>query len=180
MKNSTLILLLNHKIFIFLLSILFLGSSFSGKAQSAQMDSSATKFSHQLGIAAGFTTAYGLSYKLGVKNFYFQTTFTPYKTEYSTRLASGTSVLYVFDKFSRTNLLFYCSNALYLKVYKDFDIQTKRYFRYSYLTINTGLGFGFERKLSKNFRFTTMFGYAGYDSFKRINLTGEVGLFFKF
>ncbi len=45
--------------------------------------------------------------------------------------------------------------------------------------INNGVGIGMELVAGKHIGFNFMGGYAGYDSFNTINLTGEIGIFFK-
>ncbi len=45
---------------------------------------------------------------------------------------------------------------------------------------NNGLGIGIEFLIFKRVSFNLMGGYASYDAFREINVTGETGLFYKF
>jgi len=152
------------------------------------------KFKHSLGLAAGFTTGYGLSYRFIPKKFGAQIAFAPYKGENESRYSIGLTFIYKIIESRRANLFIYQGNHLLLKSEEySQPIYTPNYNGYgnygytSYETItrddnkiNNGIGIGMELKSGDHIGFNFMAGYAGYDSFKTINVTGEFGLFFNF
>ncbi len=51
--------------------------------------------------------------------------------------------------------------------------KTEQYF-------NNGIGFGIEIIMAKRISLNLMAGYAFYDNFRKLNITGETALYYKF
>jgi hypothetical protein len=164
--------------------ILFIHPRVSGQ----QADS--VKHKHAIGIGAGFTTAYGLSYRYTPSRLGVQVNFAPFKNDYVTSVSSGVTFLYTLIPGNVASLFLYQGNHYYYKretiYFEDatknistpgksnfYDTSTDSY-------INNGVGFGIELLFAKQVGFNLMAGYASYVNFTQINITGEVGLYFKF
>ena len=146
-------------------------------------------YKHALGVAAGLTTGYGLSYRYYIHRFAFQLTFAPYsrKDNYSVytnkelRLNTGLGFLFNLVEGEKSNLFLYQSNYLYYSkfsstrggLYPGTNESTENYF-------NNGLGLGIEFIIVKKASLNFQAGYAGYHNFETIDFTGELGLFYKF
>jgi len=156
-----------------------------------------TNFKHSLGLAAGFTTGYGLSYRFIPKKIGAQIVFAPYKTEYESQYSIGLTFIYKIIESRRASLFIYQGNHLLLKsedgqIYSQGSGYYDGFGNYIYPTttvtnttiktnkINNGIGIGMELKAGEHVGFNFMVGYASYDAFKTINVTGEFGLFFNF
>ncbi len=153
--------------------------SLSLNAQENTENSQRINYKHGLGMAAGATTGWGLSYRYCPSRFSVQATFSPYKNEYSTSVSAGIAFLYNLVETKSTSFFLYEGN----------------HFRYnhtapdpnnSFITEgnnsqwNNGIGIGIEFLMFKRVSFNLMAGYASYDMFRMINVTGETGLYYKF
>jgi hypothetical protein len=127
---------------------------------------------HALGVAAGFTTGYGLSYRFFPNKFGVQTTFAPYSDNNRATYSIGLTLLYKISESENINLLLYQGNQYYYNKNKDNNTVSK-YF-------NNGLGIGIEFIIQKRFSCNFMGGYAGYENFNKVNFTAEVALYYKF
>lgn len=140
---------------------------------------------HALGLAAGGTTGFGLSYLYMPDRLCFQVAFLPYKDQYSTFISTGLTFIYRLREGEKLNFLLYQGN--------HFISRTETNYTYNPTTstsvaggktttsgFNNGVGLGFEFFLSENVAFNLMGGYAGYNNFERITITGEGALFYKF
>lgn len=140
-----------------------------------------TNLKNALGVGAGFTTGYGLSYRYIPKRFGVQANFTPLKNDTETRFSVGVTFLYRLIETEKTNLYLYQGNHyLYSKEKHPYDYYSYRVPDKVDKYFNNGLGIGIEFIILKRVSFNLMGGYAGYDDFNRIGFTGETGLFFKF
>ena len=151
----------------------------------AQTENSPSKSKYAVGIAAGFTTGYGLSYRYQSTKFGTQITFAPYKNPDKFSLDLGLTFLYKLASYENVELFLYQGNhfsrttnyATYndVSIFDVFNSNTnpQKYF-------NNGLGLDIEIALNKHAGFHIMAGYAGYKNFRSINITGETALFFKF
>ncbi len=147
------------------------------------------KFKHFIGVGAGFTTGYGVSYRYVPDNLGIQFNVAPYysRNDNST-VSAGITLL---DKLKESNdhrLLFYFSNSiLYQKKYYGGSYNYIPYYP-TYIqpyttqtsTFNTGVGLDlqFFNNVSP-FVFDLMGGFGAYDSFQRITFTGEFALYYK-
>lgn len=158
--------------------ILFSIIGFSnGQNDSKSMDT--VNFKHSLGIGAGFTTGLGMSYRFAINKFKIQTTFAPIKDDYSTDIHLGITAIFRLIESEYTNFYLYQGN------YFHYDKLNNDNYSYSSRdevekTWNHGIGVGIEFVIVKRIGLNLMAGYAGYDSFDRIGLTGETGLYYIF
>ncbi len=133
-----------------------------------------TDYKHAFGVAAGFTTGYGLSYRFTPNKFGIQATFAPYVDNEREMFSIGITFLYIIVKAENLNLFLYQGNQyFYNKKKLTTPIEVNEYF-------NNGIGIGLEFTFQKRFGFNIMGGYAGYEDFNKINFTGETALFFRF
>ena len=149
-------------------------------AQEKNDSSVASPGEHELGVAAGFTTGYGLSYRYSPSDFGIQATFAPFKNNTLVRYSAGLTFMYRLVEGEKTHLFLYQGNHfLYRrqrpgKYYpRTNQERIRRYF-------NNGLGFGFQFIIVDRVEFSLMGGYGAFDDFERYNLTGEAGLFYRF
>jgi len=153
-----------------------------GLSNHAQTENSPSKSKYAVGIAAGFTTGYGLAYRYQSNKFGTQITFAPYKDSEKSHVSLGVTFLYKLMSFEKAELFIYQGNHYsstrnqtvydYATSYDD-DKNPQKYF-------NNGLGLDFEIAINKQVGFHIMGGYAGFKNFRAINITGETALFFKF
>lgn len=158
------------------------------RVSGQQTDS--VKHKHAIGIGAGFTTAYGLSYRYTPSRFGVQVNFAPFKNDYVTSVSTGVTFLYTLIPGNVASLFLYQGNHYYYKretlYYEDAtkNISAPGKSNFSETStdsyVNNGVGFGIELRFAKQVGFNLMAGYASYVNFTQINITGEVGLYFKF
>lgn len=136
---------------------------------------------HELGVAAGFTTAYGLSYRFWPCELGFQAAFAPFKNNTTVRYHAGLTLMYRLLEGENTHLFLYQGNhfryvrqrpGIYVTPIQERDA-TRRYF-------NNGLGIGFEFVIVDRVELSLMGGYGAFENFQRFNVTGEAGLFYRF
>jgi hypothetical protein len=142
-------------------------------------------YKYGIGGGAGFATGYGLSFRYMPKKFGGQINFAPYKTKETERYSIGITMLYTLIESKVSNLYLYQANHYYYNsqmnyVYdpskpnsQDMERVTEAYF-------NNGLGFGIEIIMAKRIGLNLMAGYAFYDNFNQLNVTGEAALYYKF
>lgn len=153
-----------------------------GMAQDSESSTTNT-LNHSLGVAAGFTTGYGLSYRFQPNKFGVQVVFGPSGSSNRQRFSSGLTFLYRLKEHKNLNLFVYQGNHyLYTHeeqyYYVDYD---RGYTKYQTThQFNNGAGFGFEFVFVDVVSLNFMVGYASYDLFNHINLTAETGLYYKF
>lgn len=160
-----------------------------------------SKFRHELGIAAGFTTGFGPAYRLWLNRFGAQVCFTPINDGNMELYSAGLSFLFSLAKTETSNFYLYqgnhflsqtqyhsgtyeysyqqdgSGNVSYVTIYKPAYTDKKDYF-------NNGFGIGIElfhkdRNISP-FGFNLQCGLASYRNFTRSNFTGEIALMYKF
>ena len=173
------------------IALLFVGSNLHSQFQAnytpENNDKKITK--HALGLAAGFTTGYGLSYQYThIEDFTIQLTFSPYKDETSTLISSGLTFIYRIKKGDNLNFFLYQGNHFlvdrYIDVISTFDPLTGALITTSETPVNddrlnNGIGIGFEFFLGENVLLNLMGGYAARDNFNELGPTGEIGLFYR-
>ncbi|MFZ4400235.1 MAG: hypothetical protein ACOYO1_09390 [Bacteroidales bacterium] len=156
---------------LILIPLLFLSLLLGTNSVKAQDDN---ECKHGLGVAAGFTTGYGLSYRYIPKKFGGQLTFAPYMDKNRAMYSIGLTFLYRLVENESINLFLYQGNQYYYN--KDKTTNPEDVNKYW----NNGIGIGVEFIFQKRFSFNVMGGYAGYENFNSINFTAETALFFKF
>ena len=134
---------------------------------------------HSLGVGAGFTTGIGMSYRYSFNRFKIQATFAPISDNYSVNYHAGLTALYSLIDAKNTIFYLYQGNYFHYEKYKNYNsfYGVKERIRRDW---NHGLGIGIEFIILKRIGFNLMGGYALYDSFDRIGITGETGLYYMF
>ena len=164
-------------------------AAFSQAADEAKIP----HYKYAIGIGAGFSTGYGLSFRYTPSKFGLQANFAPYYSETVKTYSGGITFLYTLIEARTTNLFIYQGNHYYSNStveYRDTVSQiyyssdpdlpnvvkektTESYF-------NNGIGFGIEIIIAKRIGFNLMAGYGFYVNFTQVNVTGEAGLYYKF
>lgn len=173
------------KIKIFVLCFAFFSISSVSAEENKEKVENSREFNHGVGIAAGFVTGYGLSYRYLTRKYILQFTFAPYIEGENATISTGAAILkniYIGD----TSKLFAYSGVHYWyhkyteKISED-DVVLKGQWTDKWL--NIGIGPGFEFSLTNNVVLDIMAGYAVYvsnTSYPRLNFTGEAALYFYF
>ena len=145
------------------------------------------KYKWGLGLGAGFTTGYGLSVSYHPKRDGVQLNFLPYLDNYGDKQLICVGLAYMHDFYNNPyiNTYIYVSSSLtynknigsfnpfpFSKYDNDEDKQ--------HTAFNSGIGVGFEGNTQKRITVNVMLGYAQYNSFKQLFLTGEISLHYKF
>jgi len=143
-----------------------------------------SKFRHALGVGAGFTTGYGLSYRLYKGKFGAQVNFAPFKDSYTTNISTGLTFLFNLAETKHTSFYLYQGNHYRLHRYQDYyNSSFGEPFYYGMATehlLNVGAGIGLEMILFKHLSFNLMTGFATYNNFEELNMTAETGLYYRF
>lgn len=140
-----------------------------------------------VGAAAGFSTAYGLSFRYWPAKLGIQLTTAPYISKYDTQISFGATVLNTIKQDDRIRLFIYFGNhILYEKWDYSYDIYSNSDIS-KYTTWIMGAGPGFEFTILRKMSFNLMFGLASYSNFNAnnendwmLNMTAETGLYYKF
>ncbi|MDD4031975.1 MAG: hypothetical protein PHG29_06510 [Prolixibacteraceae bacterium] len=162
------------KISLLLISLLVFQGSLL--AQSRGNQTIRAKYAHSLGVAAGETTGYGISYRYWPEKFGVQGTFSPYSDEWGSNYSVGVSLLYKIVQTEKVNFFLYQGNH-YLYTREKYDNNDYEIVNNHF---NNGIGFGVEFIILKRVSLNLMGGYAGFENFRRIGFTGETGLYFMF
>lgn len=159
------------------------------KAQTEKLTTEEPVFKHAIGAGIGYITGYGLSYRYTPNKFGVQVNFAPYHSTDLDRYSVGVTFMYTMVKNRISSLYLYQGNHYYYNsemVYVYETDPTKPYNpnppkqRITDGYVNNGLGFGIEVTIAKRIGFNLMGGYAVYNNFKNVNLTGETALYYKF
>ncbi len=169
------------------------GQSLEATAQ----DSISKKFTHDIGIAGGFTTGVGLSYRVWHGKWGAQLAFAPINTGDFEFYSVGFSYMLALKANNMNRFFLYQGNHFVSLVnYTQASIEYNytngvgvpgttipaktegnRYF-------NNGFGFGYEffenEGKPAQFGFSLQAGLAAYQNFTRANLTGEASLMYRF
>lgn len=177
MKEISKILLVSF-IYIFFLSI-------PVSAQSTNEQEPLLKYKYGVGGGAGFATGYGLSFRYVPKRFGAQVNFAPFKNSETTRYSLGATFLYMLNENKSTNFYLYQANHFYYDssiqfIYDPNNPSGTSTQRVTDSYFNNGLGFGVEIIIAKRVGLNFMAGYAAYDNFNGLNVTGELALYYKF
>lgn len=138
-------------------------------------------YTHNLGFAAGFTTGYGLSYRFWPKKLGVQITFAPFNNDEISQYSAGLTLFWRLAETNCADLFIYEStHFFYRQEYESYAFYNFHEDSPIRRQVNCGFGAGVEFKLGKRVGYDLMIGYAGYRGFKKVNLTAETGLYFKF
>lgn len=151
---------------------------------SAQDNPDEVKYRYGIGGGAGFTTGYGLSFRYLPKRFGAQINFAPYSDSRTDRYSVGITFLYTLIEGRVSSLFLYQGNHYYYNsdLWYNYDplAGTDFLVRSTESYVNNGLGFGIDITIAKRIGLNLMTGYAFYDNFNKLNVTGEAALFYKF
>ena len=139
-----------------------------------------TRYSHNLGFAAGFSTGYGLSYRFTPNRFGLQATFAPYTDSDQTRISAGLTFLYFLFQAGKSALFLYQGNHVMHRSYDAYVSYGSPAERMHETESVHGLGIGMEFIFGQRVGLNLMGGYALYDDPEGIGFTGEAGLYYKF
>ena len=137
-------------------------------AQEETTGSDILKSKHELGIAAGFSTGFGISYRYFPCDFGAQLTFAPIVDGNSTLISSGLTFMYRIIETEKSKFFLYQGNHLLYEKRRTVD-----------KNLINSLGIGIELVINNRVGINLMGGFAGYESFTQLSMTGEVGLFYK-
>lgn len=151
-------------------------------------------FRHELGLAAGMTTAYGLGYRVWKGNWGAQVVTAPYKTIQVERYVAGATILYSLGYSDVYRFFIYQSNRYssttrYYPVMVYYDSNTGQDIIFTQPSQKSkgwahGLGLGYEVFFRSSrqipFGFSFMTGWGAFDQFRQSNLTVEAALLYKF
>ena len=182
MKKKSFLLLLT-------ISLFFSGKSIYGQ-DSAKVKTNNPNYKFGIGLGAGYTTGYGLSFKYLPTKFGAQINFAPYKSDNTERCSVGLTFIYTLITAKKTNLYIYQGNHYYYNsvLYRSYVNSSDPFSNYQTYTthrtttsyINNGLGIGARLFLGNRFELNLMTGYAFYNNFQNINLTAEAALYYRF
>jgi len=160
-------------LFIILLSLVF--------KLSAQDNSDSTnnngikKFRSEIGVAAGSTTGFGLSYRQFYKDFGVQLTFCPIELNKEALIfSSGVAFIYHIQQSKKLNFFVYQGNMM--------NIVREYYSNGAYSVsdgFSNGIGLGLEIIKLEKVGINLMCGYAYYHLSEHFSMTGEIGFFYK-
>ncbi len=166
-----------------ILSAIGLCTVLLSNAQTPEPTPSVTVYKHHIGVAAGFTTGYGLSYRYMHSRWGVQATFAPLVSEDYAQISLGLSPIYRIIESQYSNLFFYQGNHfLYEKnTYEVWNEngQSSEPVTFEDYRYNAGIGLGIEILMLKRVSINLMAGYALYDM-TELNMTGELGLYYRF
>jgi len=138
-------------------------------------------FKNSIGIGAGFTTGFGLSYRYVPKKIGFQLNFAPYFTDYgkNSTVSVGVTILNKIVEGKSSNLYLYLANHYFMTRESVISHSGTEYNSADDIW-NTGFGLGFEFNTKKRVVLNIMGGYAQYNSFKSLFFTAETALYYRF
>jgi len=166
-------------VYIFVI-ILFIGITAFGQDTIKKKDIFKKDFKWGIGLGAGFTTGFGISFKYHPRKNGIQLNILPYFDDYGRKQFICAGLTLSHDIWSNLNstLFLYLANSTFIQSYPTFYGSHK----YETETIdNTGIGAGLEQTASnKRISIDLMLGYAQYSIFKQMFLTGEIAVHYRF
>ncbi|MBN1132597.1 MAG: hypothetical protein JXA39_05960 [Bacteroidales bacterium] len=158
------------------------------KGQKEEMSSPLLK--HEIGMAAGWSTGYGISYRYWPGRIGIQMTTTPYFEKNYSAASFGITGLMTLSEIQWMRVFLYLGNHyLYYRSmdYYGYDqfgnpVELSEPVNKSSGRYILGIGPGFELMLGKKFGFNIMFGFRSDwspDDY-RISVTGETGIYYRF
>ena len=170
---------------IFRIVLILIFSSTMLFAQDTIKRAAEPHYKYGIGGGAGFATGYGLSFRYIPKKFGAQVNFAPFKNKETERYSAGVTFIYMLIESKISNLFLYQANHYYynsqmIYVYDVKMPDAQGMVRSTEAYFNNGLGFGIEIVMAKRIGLNLMAGYAFYNNFKQLNVTGEAALYYKF
>ena len=160
-------------------AILILACTLTLSAQHKSDSLFKSKYANNIGIGAGFTTGFGISYRYLPCRDGFQINFTPYLQDYGKEalISIGLTYLHKIVATRGINLYTYFANH-----YRYISLYNNNYYSGNDEPIekwNTGIGIGFEFHSQKRVVWNIMGGYAQYNSFEKLLFTIETALYYR-
>jgi len=166
-----------------LISLLFI-SSLALNAQNN--DSTKTsKFKHSIGLQAGYSSAYGLSYKMDYNNWGLMTVFSPRITNNSSLYSIGLTGLRTINKEDKASMFLYLGEHIFYNSYSlDLDLNYISAFGYGmkinfspkvYLNLQFGLAVNFYK-----YKYTDYYNIPRLREGTHLSPDGGIGLFYSF
>ena len=156
---------------------------FFSMTQSKLQAQEVVKYANGVGVAAGFTTGYGLSYRYFPGPVGVQLTFAPYSDPKWDQFSTGVTLLYNLMETDVTTLYLYQgTHYFYQSRERAHDNMETAFPTQRIVTdyVNVGLGVGTEVVIARRVGLNLMAGYAAYNTFRKLNLTAETGVYYKF
>ena len=172
---------MKHIHILCLIFILFIVPT--GKGQSQEKET--FKFSEkQIGIAAGMSTGFGLSYRQYINRYGFQICLAPIKDEDNSLYSLGGTFLYKIKDADHINFFLYQGNHfIYTESkgnYYDWNTMEQIYYKNVDREMVSSAGFGIEILMGNFVTTNLMTGFATFESYQRLSMTVEIGFFFRF
>jgi len=170
---------------ILVLAIVLLSSIVFAQKTEDTKTTENTQSHHAVGIAGGPTIGCGLAYRYTYSKFAAQLTFLPYKTAYGDNdsyemYCTGFSFYYTLSQGGRSSLFLYQGNHYYYsrEEYFYIDNNTNKSDVTCDCYFNNGIGIGIDFRIFDNVSLDIMAGYASYENFTQLGLTGEISLLY--
>lgn len=166
-------------ILILVTFLFFLSAPIFGQTKSDAVNNNSIKYKYALGAGVGYTTGYGASFRFTPNKFGVQANFSPIYDQNNTQFSIGLTFLYTLIESEKTSFYLYQGNHFnyhHHPVYNYYNYDNDRVTQ----KFNNGVGFGIEFIILKRVSLNIMGGYAFYDNFERLSLTGEAGLYYRF
>jgi hypothetical protein len=173
---------MKQKQVVFFGLILFL-ISFTVFSQDVTIKENKTR-KNAIGLHAGSTTGFGISYRRWPDQFGFQVTFFPIVSKEQSYISLGITGMYKVSELKAIDVFLYLGDHfIYRKdnyyydpaYYQDYDSN-------GYWTWNLGAGGGLDIKIAKVLRLSIMTGFGNYDILGDYTFTfaGEIGFYYMF
>ncbi len=136
---------------------------------------------HYLGVHAGSTTGFGVSYRYWPKKFGLQATIFPYLSSSNSFLSLGISGLMKVHEMEKLDVFLYLGN--HFRYYRDnYYYDYNQYETTTELNWSIGFGGGLNIRIARVLRLNLMTGLGNYDITKNYQLTfaGEIGFYYTF
>lgn len=147
-------------------------------------------YKHSIGVGAGSTTGFGISYRYFPKKLGFQVNFVPFYEDYGSEalISAGLTLLYNLKETKYSALYAYFGNHYLHNSYGgNLNIFTPLTQNYYYRKsnndsefYNSGVGVGIEFSTKKQVTLNIMGGYAQYNSLERLFFTLDAALYYRF
>ena len=142
------------------------------------------EFKHGIGLAAGATSGYGLSYQYFPNTFGVQLVLGGIKYQSDYTLSLGAIFKFELIENTRANLFLYQSNSILYDKYSydgyDFDTGQELGMVVEQSTnINNGVGVGTDISIGNRLSLNVMGGVGSYNLLEVITVTGEVAFFYR-
>ena len=156
--------------FILIMLLIFLSTRIF--SQENKIDENIQQQKHSVGLAAGFTTGFGLSYRYLPKKLGIQATVLILPDNYYSSF--GATILYKVIQHQYSWFYLYQSNLYSTYRNSGFGCGCPYYEWFN------GFGFGTEILLGNHFGLNFMGGAGFYENFDEFTVTAETGLYYKF